>query len=250
MTDPLPNSALRTKYKVRAANWDDVTAIVALRNASSQSTRGTDVAADHWQRRHWHESGIDFETDTVLVLDGEKAIAYAELVSESPYIVFEMVGVVHPDYRGQGIGTQLVHWAEERVSLSLEKAPDGAAVFIQNSIFDSNQPGRALFETHGYEIVRDFVHLQIEMENKSPDPIWPAGIEVRPLQTADWEKLGPAMSDAFSDHWGIVEYESEEQDDSEKKDEISPEERDPEAFNEAYFNSPGLCFDRWEYRMQ
>lgn len=88
--------------------------------------------------------------------------------------------------------------------------PEGAAVFIQNSIFDSNKPGQELLAAHGYDIVRDFAYLQIQMEHAPEEPVWPDGIEVRPLQSSDWEKAGP------------------------------------EAFDSAYFNSPGLCFVAWE----
>ena len=41
------------KYKARAATWADTPAIVHLLNASSRSTRGTDVTAVHWQKRHF-----------------------------------------------------------------------------------------------------------------------------------------------------------------------------------------------------
>ena len=230
----------------RPATWDDVGIVVALLNASSQSTRGMDSTAVHWQKRHWYESGINLESDSILVLDGETAVAYVELVSEAPFVVYEMVGVVHPDYRQRGIGSQLVYWAENRVQQTINAAPEGTAVFIQNSIFDSNQPGRDLFTGHGYNIVRDFVYLQIHMDAKPPNPVWADGIDVRPLQSSDWDKVGPALHEAFKDHWGIVEYEAEETEEESIATDPNPEESDPEAFDNAYFNSPGLCFVAWD----
>ena len=237
-------STLSEKFQRRQTKWADVAAIVALRNASSQSTRGTDVSAVHWQKRHWYDANINLETDSLLVFAGETAVAYAELTSESPFVVYEMVGAVHPDYRQQGLGTALVKWAENRVQRTVDKAPEGTAVFIHNSTFDSNQPGRDLLKTHGYKIVRDFVYLQIHMDSKPPEPVWADGIEVRPLQATDWNKVGPALNEAFNDHWGIVEYETDEEDVAEP-DKPNPRETDPEAFDDAYFNSPGLCFVAW-----
>jgi mycothiol synthase len=246
MTNSKKFSHLTEKYEIRPAKWTDVDHLVELRNASSQSTRGTDVTADHWQRRHWHVTGLNLDTDTLLVLAGKQAIAFVELTSESPFVVYEMVGVVHPDFRGQNLGAFLVNWAENRASQDLEKAPEGAAVFIQNSTFDSNRPGCDLLAAHGFEIVRDFVYLQIEMETPPPQPAIPAGIEIRELQSSDWDKIGPALSEAFIDHWGIVGFEFPEEEVDDKSDKPSPEETDPEAFNPEYFNSPGLCFVAWD----
>jgi len=173
-------------------------------------------------------------------------VAYVELVSESPFIIHEMAGAVHPNFRGQGIGTQLVRWAENRVQQTINEAPEGAAIFIQNSVFDDNHPGRNLLAACGFVIVRDFVHLQINMSQKLPDPVWPEGIEVRLLESGDWEKVGPALYEAFDDHWGNIEYETGETKETDEGIRRDPQKTDPEAFDSAYFNSPGLCFVAWD----
>lgn len=84
------------------------------------------------------------------------------------------------------------------------------------------------------------------MSQKPPNPVCPEGIDVRLLESVDWEKVGPALYEAFDDHWGNIEYETgktEENDDETKQD---PKLTDPEAFDPAYFNSPGLCFVAWD----
>ena len=75
---------LSERYHFRPASWADVSAIAALRNASSQNTRGTDVTAVHWQKRQWYDSGIDLEADALLVLDGETAAAFHEMSAQVP----------------------------------------------------------------------------------------------------------------------------------------------------------------------
>ena len=55
MVDGSIMNALTEKFQTRAADWTDVSAIVDLRNASSMSTRGTDVTAVHWQKRQWYD---------------------------------------------------------------------------------------------------------------------------------------------------------------------------------------------------
>ncbi len=59
---------------------------------------------------------------------------------------------VRPDRRGQGLGTQLIHWAEDRI---LKASPN---VFICVSSFNSG--ARRLYERLGFEVVgtlRSFV---------------------------------------------------------------------------------------------
>jgi ribosomal protein S18 acetylase RimI-like enzyme len=237
---------MTNRFQTRPAKWTDVHSIVDLRNSSSQSTRGTDVTAVHWQKRHWYDEEIDLCTDTLLVLIGNQVVGYVELASKAPYILYEMVGAVHPDFRDQGIGTSLVRWAENKAMQSVHKAPDDAAVFIHNSLFDSNKPGRKLLESKNFKNVRDFVYLQIKMEQKPPDPEWSDGITVRPLHSEDWEKVGPALHEAFENHWGNIEYELNKKVEDEALEKPNPEKTDPEAFNPAYFNSPGFCFVAWD----
>jgi mycothiol synthase len=135
---------------------------------------------------------------------------------------------------------------ENRVQQTINEAPEGVAIFIQNSVFDDNHPGRNLLAASGFTIVRDFVHLQIDMSQKPPDPVWPEGIEVRLLESGDWEKVGPALYEAFDDHWGNIEYETGETEETDEGIKPDPQKTDPQAFDSAYFNSPGLCFVAWD----
>jgi ribosomal protein S18 acetylase RimI-like enzyme len=225
-------------YQIRPATREDLPAVVALQNASSQDTRGTNCTADHWQMRQWLESGIKLATDSQLVLtQGGTAVAYIQLTSEFPSVIYEFNGVVHPDYRGQGIGSFLVQWAEKRARQTAAKAPPDSRIVLHTSLFDSNQPGTALLQAHGFEQVRHFVHLRLGMDTPPPAPQWPEGIWGRPLQSGDWSQVGPALEEAFQDHWGIIEY-----DITEEEEEEETAERDPTIFNRDYFNSPGLCF--------
>jgi hypothetical protein len=54
-------------WTTRPATHDDLETIVALRNASAMDSLGEPVTADHWQRRHRAESGIDLALDSQVV---------------------------------------------------------------------------------------------------------------------------------------------------------------------------------------
>lgn len=234
------------QLRCRPAQWSDLLQIVELRNASSRDTRGRDVTAGHWQKRHYYDEEINLATNTQLILLDSQAVAYGEISSGYPHVLYEMIGVVHPAFRNQHLGSHLLRWAENLVMERVKDAPAAAAVFLQNSIFDSNEPGMTLLNAHGYAIVRDFIYLQIFMEVMPQAPQWPEGIEVRLLKEEDWTKAGPALHEAFEDHWGVVIFDGEEPKKTAAPPESSPRQSDPSAFDPAYFNSPGLCFVAWD----
>ncbi len=231
-------------FTTRPATWDDLQAIVALRNEASLDIRGTPITAVHWQQRAWLENGVNLATDSRVVetADG-RVIGYVELSSEHPFVVHEMSGAVHPAFRGQGIGGQLVAWAEQRARQGIAKAPPDARLLLHCPLFDRDMPGQMLLQDHGFTAVREFVHLQMQLTSPPPAPELPEGVVIRPLQATDWPQVGPALEEAFADHWGILQYEMDEPDEDEH-DAPRPQ-RDPTIFRPDYFNSPGLCFVAW-----
>ncbi|MEM7112616.1 MAG: GNAT family N-acetyltransferase [Chloroflexota bacterium] len=234
-------------YTLRPARLADAAAIVAVRNASSQDVLGTNITSDYWQRFHWHEEGIDLANNCrVAVNEAGKVLGYVEVAIGSPYVTGELMVVVHPSARCQGLGTQLLRWGEARLAEFLDRAPEGLRVVIQSSVFSHHKTAVSLMEARGYSDVRRFIHLRIELTEPPIVPELPEGVEIRPLQDSDWDKVGPALGEAFEDHWGLLNYETPDEAETETdQPEAADQQEDSFVEDPDYFNSPGLCFVAW-----
>jgi mycothiol synthase len=118
---------------------------------------------------------------------------------------------VHPDYRRNGIGAHLAQWLEARATMSIPKAPAGARVVLLQETLAHDEVAQALLRAQGYQLVRYFFRMAIELDGPPPDPVVPEGITIRPFIRGQEERaVIQAMGAAFKDHWGYVERPFEE----------------------------------------
>jgi ribosomal protein S18 acetylase RimI-like enzyme len=227
-----------TGFRLRPTAKKDMAEMVGVINANALAVTGTPWALiDRLGRLRQTKYVPPNAERVVAVTPDDQIVGYQSLASEAPYLTHEVGGAVHPAYRGRGIGTMLLHWAEQRALARLPLTPPAAQVVLYGNIFEGDDPAHSLLSEEGYRQARQWVHLLIELNGPPPPPVWPDGVTVRLLDPQhDWPLVGPALAEAFADHWGAiseaVETASEEEgDDSDLDDPDDP-----------YFNSPGLCF--------
>ncbi len=193
----------------------DVDPVVDLINAAARADTGMMGTNRDDKLQKWGLPQFNMETDTLLVLapDGS-AIGVTELWDGPPHVRHYQWGRVHPKYRGRGIGSYLLEWAERRARQSLSKAPPDARVSLHTSTVHENKAAHELFEHHGFTPSRRFFWMLIEMtpEEPSPAPVWPEGVRCRPFILGQDERATHRTLDAaFKDHWGYVQGESSEE---------------------------------------
>lgn len=224
---------------LRPAEAADIEAIAEVVNAHSQERLGTKRVLIDPRGRLRFARYVPFNAEKVVATTAAgRVIAFAYLAHEPPYIASELGIEVHPDYHQAELEPRLLAWAEERARQILSLSPPEAKVVLQCNCFATDQQTQAWLAQAGYHRVREWIHLDIEMAEAPPSPVWPEGVRVRLMdQSRDWPVVGAALLEAFIDHWGYIqplETGPEEEGDSPPLD--TTEEDDP------YFNSRAFCF--------
>ncbi|HEU5271403.1 MAG TPA: GNAT family N-acetyltransferase [Jatrophihabitans sp.] len=112
----------------------------------------------------------------------------------------QLDGGVHPDYRGRGIGRQLMDTMEPRAAeLVRQRHPGAATAVLRAGGGVAGASVRPLLERRGYRQVRHFHHLERPLPGELPEP--PA-LPVRRFSPELTEQVRLAHNEAFAEHWG------------------------------------------------
>ncbi|MEM8535010.1 MAG: GNAT family N-acetyltransferase [Chloroflexota bacterium] len=186
---------------IRAPKMDDAEAVVDLINTCAVAEGGeadenvSELLAD------WKSGEISLETDIWLAIaPNGKIIGYEESRPDESNPTVMVDGYVHPDYANQGIGTYLLHLAEERARTLLDATQ--SEVILRSHTNMANAHASQLFANAQYTFVRRFWRMEIEME-QAPAFQYPAGITIRTFVPDQDERVfHSVIEESFAEHWG------------------------------------------------
>ncbi len=188
---------------VRAPTPADVELVAELIIASDIAEFGEPDSSIDDVRREWEDLDLSRDAWLVTLTDG-RLVGYGYLWDRGGGRL-SSEGYVHPDYEGRGIGTRLRRLIEARAAELAAQVPAGVRVVLRAGTNAHNAAARRFLEEQGYQVVRFFWRMQIELNGPPPAPRWPAGLTVRPMQLGrDEVAVFTALTEAFLDHWGSV----------------------------------------------
>jgi mycothiol synthase len=199
----LATGGLPPGYHIRRPVRGDLDDVVALIGAAESldcgepDTTPGDVLADWQGLPHFA-----LETDAWLVTSSAgRVVAYAwewdERLNEQLVADFTVL----PSHRGLGIEDALLGLAATRAAEHAALTPNGIAQLGMFSL-DSNRDKLALFEASEFVHVRTFERMTIDLKRLQDEPVWPAGIVVRPFRRGhDEAAVHLAVQEAFSGHY-------------------------------------------------
>jgi len=142
----------------------------------------------------WQRPSYDIAASTVAVLDGDRIVAYAELMGHDRYDA-----AVHPDARGRGIGTWLAAWVRDTARRR------GAAVV--GMPVPQGSAGDRLLEALGYRVRWTSWVLRLPRGRTIDERPLPDGYAVRVATEEDHEEVWHVIEDAFLE-WSVREKQS------------------------------------------
>lgn len=189
----------------RPAALDDLDAITALAAAMA--------ATDHPDWSETREeieddltlSFVDLERDTLVGEADGHLIAFGQaLAPADPETIVRSVllGGVHPQFRGRGVGRSLLAWLEGRARQQLAASGSDLPGWVLAYSQDRNPGAGRLFERAGFVTERYFAQLDRALDAPIPALELPSRLRLVNASLELSAATREAKNAAFRDHWG------------------------------------------------
>jgi mycothiol synthase len=180
--------------QIRAATLDDVDRLAAFMGRCTLAHQGARRASTDEMRQRLTQPGTDPELDTWLVEGaGSEVAGFAQLWAEPPAVVCYVR--VDPEHTGRGIGSTLLERGAVR---ALDLAPEPTVLHATS--WPKDESAAPLLESAGFEPIRYFSLMTIDLDQAPEPPIWPSDVHLRALdEDSELRPVHEAQTEIFPD---------------------------------------------------
>jgi mycothiol synthase len=139
-----------------------------------------------------------------LAVDGDRLLGYGRLWHRPSGQRLERVylpGAVHPDFRGQGIGSAILEWQMAAGASILRTYDHDLPGYLFLNSWDWLEGDHAFYRSHGLEPVRYFTEMLRPLDDLPSVPA-PEGVRLEVWDDRRSEQVRQMFNAAFADHWG------------------------------------------------
>ena len=166
------------------------------------------------------QSWVDLAADSVVAVDADGTFRAIGRNAFRPggvdTVAVTLFGGVDPQWRGRGIGRELLDWQRTRAVENIAglraadpeaaELPGRIGVYVEEQTRDRVR----LLESAGFEVSRWFIQQRLRLDDVAEaPPLEIDGLRVESLTEAFDERVRIAHNDAFLDHWGSNPHDEE-----------------------------------------
>lgn len=137
--------------------------------------------------------GCDLDKN-VLIVEGEGSVIGYNVISwcteDDNTRLYCHRGYVLPEWRGRGIGTAMLHWAEERI----REIAGGQAMVSTNASSTEKETTRLLFK-EGYFPAQSVSEMALDLSRRIPSAYLPLDFELRPARIEHFREIWGMCAD-------------------------------------------------------
>lgn len=190
----------------RPAAVDDLDALMEAQAAIDAADHPTHATTREWVAEQLTSSAVDNAADTIVGFDRSGGVvAYGAVVLHPLHdtrLQVYLMGGVHPEHRGRGIGRQLFAWQHARAQQQLAATSARLPGWVMAYEDEGNADAVSVAKRTGLKVARYFTTMVREVGDPIPELMPPEGVEIRAFGADVAEETRLARNDAFRDHWG------------------------------------------------
>jgi mycothiol synthase len=187
--------------ELRSPRLDELAQLTDLINRDSDELYGEREESVESMRMWLTGPKLNPETDIRVAVVNRTFRGYVD-VDPDPHPIY-WADLRVPPSEGDDIRVALLEWVEGRT-----KERDGEVLRLHAPTTD--EPTKSLLESRGYQVIRHFYRMRVELDAGVPEPQWPEGVTVRAATPDDAALAYETHQESFEDHWEFSQMPFEE----------------------------------------